>query len=233
MCCCSEIVERRRCCSPAPAGSTRRAATGKRHVRRADSPSPDLPPREDGDGAHLSSKLIEPSSSRRRRLRPALCATVTNLPPILRRRQAAREAVVDPVMLALVKARPVSLLGAFWHIRRETGQRHCPGVAAASIFIQTLGSQGTCIARSTGWHSVRSQTAGRVGGRPRGSEKASAPAHVRLLRYLTSSPPAAAVLCGTSSYTRSAFGAKSALPLVQSCQVSVEPFPLAARRSGA
>jgi hypothetical protein len=126
MCCCSEIVERRRCCSPAPAGSTRRAATGKRHVRRADSPSPDLPLREDGDGAHLSSKLIEPSSTRRRRLRPALCATVTNLPPILRRLQAAREAVVDPVMLASVKARPVSLLGAFWHIRRETGAAALP-----------------------------------------------------------------------------------------------------------
>src|ERR1700754_1760015 len=56
---------------------------------------------------------------RRRRLRPALCATVTNLLPIPRRLQAAREAVVDPVVLTSVKARPVSLPDVFWHSRQE------------------------------------------------------------------------------------------------------------------
>lgn len=86
----------------------------------------DLSLREDGDGAHLSSELIEPSSTRWRRLRPTLCAAVTNLAPIPWRLQAAREAVVDPVVLASVKARPVSLLGAFWHIREESGAAALP-----------------------------------------------------------------------------------------------------------
>jgi hypothetical protein len=89
-------------------------------------PPPDLSRREDGDGAHLSSEAIEPRGTRRRSIRPALRATVTNLPPIPRRLQAARDAVVDPVVLASVKARPVRLPGIFWHVRQEPGAAALP-----------------------------------------------------------------------------------------------------------